>query len=84
MMKQPPKYELYDLQTDPYEFKNLADDPGHEKTLTRLTTKLLHWQNETGDALKSPELALKLFSMIREAGTAKRKALNYKPFMKIP
>ena len=84
MMKQPPKYELYDLQTDPYEFKNLADDPGHEKTLTRLTTKLLHWQNETGDALKDPKLAHKLFSMIREAGTAKRKALDYKTFMKIP
>jgi hypothetical protein len=30
-----------------------------------------------------PVVAQKLFSMIREAGTAKRQALGYKSFMKI-
>ena len=81
LMKQPPKYELYDLQEDPYEFKNLAQDPAQAKTLGRLRSELTSWQKRTGDALVDPVVAQKLFSMIREAGTAKRQALNYKPFM---
>ena len=81
LMKQPPKYELYDLQTDPFEFKNLADDSSHAKTLGRLRAELTSWQKRTGDALVDPVVAQKLFSLIREAGTAKRQALDYKPFM---
>ena len=83
LMKEPPLYELYDLQSDPFEFKNLADDPAHAKTHTRLVEALLHWQKDTGDPLKHPGLAHKLFNMIRDAGTANRKALDYKAFMKI-
>jgi len=72
---------LYDLQEDPYEFKNLAQDPAQAKTLGRQRSELTSWQKRTGDALVDPVVAQKLFSMIREAGTAKRQALNYKPFM---
>ena len=82
-MKQPPKYELYDLQTDPFEFKNLAQDPAQAKTLGRLRAELTSWQKRTGDALGDPAIAQKLFSMIRESGTSKKQALDYKPFMKI-
>ncbi|MFP6874499.1 MAG: sulfatase [Verrucomicrobiales bacterium] len=57
LMKQPPRYELYDLQDDPFEFKNLADDPIHAKTLQRLRYMLAHWQKDSGDALQWPELA---------------------------
>lgn len=32
---------LFDLQTDPHELKNLAQDPDHAATLLRLTQKLL-------------------------------------------
>ena len=81
LMKQPPKYELYDLQADPFEFKNLAQDPTQAKTLDRLRAELTSWQKRTGDALLNPAIAQKLFSMIREAGTSKRQALDYKPFM---
>ena len=36
-----PEYELYDLNKDPYELENKADDPNHKKTLARLK-KALH------------------------------------------
>ena len=81
LSQQPPRYELYDLQEDPYEFNNLAKNPAYAEHRGRLINELMHWQKETGDALKFPENAEKLFSMIREAGTEKRKALDYKPFM---
>ena len=81
IMKQPPKYELYDLEMDPFEFKNLAEDLAHAETLGRLKAELTSWQKRTGDALEDPAVAQKLFSMIRESGISKKKALNYKPFM---
>jgi len=32
--------ELYDMRTDPYQFKNLATDPAHKTTLTELLSQL--------------------------------------------
>lgn len=77
LMKKPPRYELYDLQADPYEFRNLADDPDHAKIRDRLIAKLEDWQEETGDALRDPAVARRLFDLIIKAGTGKRKALDY-------
>jgi N-sulfoglucosamine sulfohydrolase len=81
IMKKPPKYELYDLQMDPFEFKNLAEDLAHAETLGRLKAELTSWQKRTGDPLEDPAIAQKLFSMIRESGTSKKEALDYKLFM---
>jgi N-sulfoglucosamine sulfohydrolase len=80
IMKTPPEYELYDLQNDPYEFTNLADDPAYAEPLAKLTKQLRDWQKETGDALKDPENAEKLFDMIQAAGLT-RKELPYDEFM---
>jgi len=80
LSEKPPMYELYDLNADPFEFKNLADDPAYAETLGRLRTELTAWQKRTGDALADPAIAQKLFSMIRQAGTNKL-ALPYKQFM---
>ncbi len=77
LMKKPPSYELYDLQVDPFEFKNLAGDPVYAKTLQGLRSVLAHWQKDSGDVLAFPQLARKLFDMIRAAGTEQRKALSY-------
>ncbi|MFC1806022.1 sulfatase [Planctomycetota bacterium] len=44
-----PRHELYDLQTDPDEVVNLADDPQHADTLRRLQAKLKAWQEQTKD-----------------------------------
>jgi arylsulfatase A-like enzyme len=35
-----PLYELYDIQKDPYELVNLADDPKHTEILKKMTADL--------------------------------------------
>ena len=55
LMKNPPEFELYDLRNDPYEFRNLGDDRGHQHILKRLKSELSAWQQETNDPLRHPE-----------------------------
>ena len=54
-MKRPPKYELYDLDNDPYEFRNLADDRRHETVFAKLRSKLDDWRTSTKDPLLDAE-----------------------------
>lgn len=44
-----PKFELYDLETDPWELKNLAADPAHAGRLKTMTARLLERLVETED-----------------------------------
>ena len=44
-----PQFELYDLESDPGETKNLAADPAHSATLEELKEKLKTFQQRTGD-----------------------------------
>lgn len=46
---QRPRYELYDLTTDPDEVKNLADDPKHAAVLKEFQDRLKAFQERTGD-----------------------------------
>lgn len=46
---QRPQFELYDLEADPDEIDNLADDAAHAEKLASLKTKLRDFQNRTGD-----------------------------------
>ena len=50
-MKTPPEYELYDLQADPYEFRNLATDAKHTRVLDELKNQLATWRKQTNDPL---------------------------------
>jgi N-sulfoglucosamine sulfohydrolase len=43
------RHELYDLEADPHELRNLASDPAHQQVLGELQTKLQSWQKTTGD-----------------------------------
>lgn len=45
----PPKLELFDTQSDPYEMTNLAGDPAFETTVLRLSAALEKWAVATGD-----------------------------------
>lgn len=45
----PPAFELYDLEKDPNETKNLFDDPEYAAVLERLIQKLDTWQARTAD-----------------------------------
>jgi arylsulfatase A-like enzyme len=50
-----PKEELYDLQSDPDEIRNLAGDPLYGATLGELRRRLDRWIDETGDQSRQPE-----------------------------
>ena len=39
-----PEFELYDLKNDPYEIKNLADDPKYQAVKTKLLKELNSWR----------------------------------------
>ena len=70
-MRSPPQYELYDLKRDPYEFKNLADDPGYAEILRKLTSQLMSWRRSTGDPLLDKKNVLRLKSEIEACMTNK-------------
>lgn len=44
-----PVEELFDLDEDPHETRNLAGDPEHQQTLERLRAALDDWTTEVGD-----------------------------------
>ena len=44
-----PEFELFDIQSDPHEGKNLASDPAHKETLERLKLKLKAFQAKAND-----------------------------------
>lgn len=46
---QRPRYELYDLETDPGETTNLADRPEYAEVLADFQGRLEQWQRQTGD-----------------------------------
>lgn len=48
-------HELYDLQNDPDEVQNLADDPAHAETRERLAGALRDWMLEVRDVGLLPE-----------------------------
>ena len=54
IMERPPEYLLFDLETDPHEFRNLADDPGHRKILVTLKQALERWRRDTRDPFLDP------------------------------
>lgn len=46
-----PGEELYDLDADPHELVNLANDPTHAAVLRELRQALSNWERETGDVI---------------------------------
>jgi len=44
------EFELYDLQKDPFEMNNLADDPNHQKVQSRLKSALMAKLKELDDS----------------------------------
>lgn len=51
----PPKYQLYDLLDDPWEFNNLAENPQYAKEKERLIKALNQWMQDTNDFVQDPE-----------------------------
>jgi len=70
--RQPPQFELYDLQQDPYEFRNLAEDPQYKTVLAELKLTLNQWRRETNDPLLDPQNLARLTTEVR---SIKKKAI---------
>jgi len=52
-----PGEELYRVSEDPYELKNIADDPRYREVRQNLRAKLLAWMEAMGDEGQGTELA---------------------------
>jgi len=50
-----PAEELYDLEADPREIRNLAADPGYLETVKAMRSRLTEWEGRTGDKGRQPE-----------------------------
>ncbi|GJM29614.1 MAG: hypothetical protein DHS20C17_22490 [Cyclobacteriaceae bacterium] len=53
--RNPPEFELYDLQEDPHEFDNLIESNEHRVIFENLKTALSNWQKETHDPMADLE-----------------------------
>lgn len=58
MASEKPAEELYDCQADPYEVRNLIDDPAQKATLARLRKAHASWVGEIKDLGFVPEAVL--------------------------
>jgi uncharacterized sulfatase len=61
-----PKEELYDLETDRYEIKNLAGSPDHQGTLKEMRAALDRWIRDTKDLGEVPEQELIRRGLVRD------------------
>lgn len=50
-MQTPAEFELYDLDADPFEFKDLVGEAEYADVLSRLKRQLAEWRRETKDPL---------------------------------
>jgi arylsulfatase A-like enzyme len=71
---QPPEYELFDLQNDPHEWKNLADSEDYEPVRQRLLKAMQEFQREIKDPFASKE---NIATFIAE-----QKEYQHKPYKK--
>lgn len=53
-----PEEELYDLNDDPYELNNLADDPDYQEVLTQYRQLLMSWMSDSNDLGRVDERSL--------------------------
>ena len=62
----PPEIELYDLQEDPWEFRNLAGEPEYAEIQQRLESALDDWRRETDDPCLDPEFLESMRKRVNE------------------
>ncbi len=55
-----PVEELYDVESDPHELHNLAEDPAFAAKLQELKIALADWQNQVGDIGLIPEAEIEI------------------------
>ncbi len=63
-----PAEELYDLDNDPHEIRNLAEEPRYHEILTQHRRILAKWITETGDKGQDPESEKGLRAVLKRWG----------------
>jgi hypothetical protein len=71
-----PEEQLFDTQADPFEFKNLAEDPLQAETKARLKAVLFAWMKQQNDHL-SEDGAITLFAVKKHSLNQTEKQFNY-------
>ena len=66
-----PAEELYDIENDPYESSNLADEKKYQGIKRDLRLRLLRWMDEQGDLGQETEM-MALDRTFKAGGTARR------------
>ncbi|MDR2705002.1 MAG: sulfatase [Planctomycetaceae bacterium] len=51
-----PEWELYNIDDDPYELKNVAERPENKEIVSKLKTELANWMKQQGDRGNETEL----------------------------
>jgi len=77
IFRHPPEFELYDLQNDPWEFHNLAEESRFAEQLAHLKKRLYEWQQETNDPLRHKHI-LEKFTAENDATMATGKYVKKK------
>ncbi len=79
-VERPPEFELFDLEKDPFEYENLADNPEHKERVQELSRKVDAWRRKTRDPFLDPAYAeayareVGALKTAWETGNKKRKA----------
>lgn len=76
-MRVGPKYELYDLENDPYEFRTLVDSPAHAEIFADLKGRLAKWRAETSDPLLSEQNLRRLQAEVKGLKKAQAKDFDW-------
>lgn len=74
-----PREELYDVDADPDEVKNLAAEPKYQKKLEELRTALERWMEETKDLGAIPERELIRRGLVADSLSQYEKRKENKP-----
>ena len=70
----PPEYQLYDLEKDPQEWHDLANNPDYMPMRKRLVAALQSWQAKTDDPLRDPEKLQHLLDENKAVVRARRRS----------
>jgi len=72
--KEKPEEELYDLNKDPYELNNLAQDPAQKERLAEFQSTLTEWIKRTGDKgeFEDPAALAEMDRLFEEAKQARK------------
>ena len=84
LQRKPTRFQLYDLQSDPYEFQNLAADPAHAQALAELKTRLKRWREDSSDPLLDDQKLRRLTAevqSVKKKTVAKKRSWQYPSYM---